>query len=561
MSRSDQLDLRPDDHADSPEPERGDRITQPRLGPVGWLRFLWRQLTSMRTALLLLLLLAVAAIPGSLVPQRTSDPNGVIQYQQNHPEAYKILDSLGVFSTFASPWFSAIYLLLFVSLVGCIIPRTRHHLQALVSRPPRTPMRLQRLVGYREASSAADVETAVTAGRTVLRRLGYRVERYGDSVSAERGYLRETGNLIFHVALVGILLTVGVLGSFGYTGQKILVQDGGVFTNVGADYDSFNPGRFASVDDLTPFQMKLDSFTASYSFNQTTGNWDPHDYVTKLRTREPGQSWTQQTLKINSPISIGGTEVYLLGNGYAPVLTIRAPDGTVVKDEPTPFLAQDANLTSTGVIKVVDGLKQQVGIQGFFRPTPNPDATKILSFAPQLSKKADVFLSVYVGDLGLDGGTPQNVYTLNVDKLKLAAGRDAATGDKVGGGPIDLTLGQKAQLPDGLGTIEFSGIKRYVSLDIHHDPTPTLALVFALLVLGGLLLSLFIPRRRVWITAESGPDGTVLRYAGLARGEDANLAGAVAEVAERHRTALGDEPPPGGAADDLAPPENPKPRM
>jgi cytochrome c biogenesis protein len=558
MSRSDVVtdSTRPEGHRDAPEPASG--VQQPRLGPVGWLRFLWRQLTSMRTALILLLLLALAAVPGSLVPQRTSDPNGVIQFQQQNPEGYKILDALGVFSTFASPWFSAIYLLLFVSLVGCIIPRVRHHVQALMSRPPRTPARLERLVGYTEATTAADPETAVAAGRTVLRRLGYRVERYGDSVSGERGYLRETGNLIFHIALVGVLVTVGVFGGFGYTGQRILVKDN-VFTNVGSDYDSFNPGRFASIDDLQPFQIRLDSFTPSYAFNATTGQWDPEDYDTKLSTREPGQSWKRQTLRVNQPASVGGDLVYLLGNGYAPILTIRDANGTVVKDEPTPFLAQDANLTSTGVIKVASGLAKQVGIQAFFRPTPGPDATNITSISPLLNKKtADVFMSVYVGDLGLDGASPQNVYTLDIDKLTLVAGRDAK--GKVGGGPIDLTMGQTAQLPEGLGTITFSGITRYVSLDIHHDPTPQAALLFALLVLGGLLLSLFVPRRRMWITATAGPDGTVLRYAGLARGEDANLERAVAEVAERHRGALGDPPDPVGSLDPTGSPE-PEPRM
>ena len=557
MSRSDldaptSFGARPDGHAEAPEPAPG--IQQPRLGPLGWLRFLWRQLTSMRTALVLLLLLALAAVPGSLVPQRTSDPNGVVQFQQQNPDGYRILDALGVFSTFASPWFSAIYLLLFVSLVGCIVPRTRHHLQALVAKPPRTPARLERLIGYTEATTSADAAAAVAEGRRVLRRLGYRVETYplpggGDSVSAERGYLRETGNLIFHVALVGILLTVGVFGGFGYTGQRILVQ-GSTFTNVGSDYDSFIPGRFASVDDLQPYQMRLDAFRPTYSFNQETGNWDPEDYVTHLSTRNPGGAWTKQELKINEPITVGGTQVYLLGNGYAPILTIRNADGVTVKNEPTPFLAQDANLTSNGVLKVADGLTDstgkptQIGIQGFFRPTPPAGTDQIRSVAPQLSPKADVFLSVYVGDLGLGGGTPQNVYTLDVSKLKLAAGRDPATGRTVGGGPIDLVRGQTATLPDGLGTITFSGIKRYVSLDIHHDPTPLPALVFALLVLGGLLLSLFVPRRRMWITAVAGADGTVLRYAGLARGEDANLEAAVAEVAARHRAALGDPDDP-----------------
>lgn len=533
MSRSDSglaaLDKRPEDHIDSVPSE----IRQPRLGPIGFLRFVWRQLTSMRTALFLLLLLALAAIPGSLVPQRTSDPNGVIQFQQRDPAGFKVLDALGVFSTFASPWFSAIYLLLFISLVGCIIPRTRHHLGALLARPPRTPMRLERLVGYREELSEADVETSLRVGRRVLRRLGYRVERYGDSLSGERGYLRETGNLIFHTALVGILVIVGFFGNFGYTGEKILTE-GSVFTNVGADYDSFNPGRFASLDDLQPFQMRLQSFTPKYTFNQTSGSWDPLAFVAKIDTRSPADpAWRSHSLQVNEPLSAGGTDVYLLGNGYAPILTIRSPNGTVVKNEPTPFLAQDANLTSTGVIKVATGLSRQVGIQAFFRPSPGP-ATRITSIAPQLSKNADVFMTVYAGDLGL-GGTPQNVYTLDTSKMTVVAGRDPA-GRKIGGGPLDLTMGETAELPDGLGSVTFSGITRYVSLDIHHDSTPIPTLIFAILVLAGLLLSLFIPRRRMWITATPGPNGTVLRYAGLARGEDPNLEAAVQELAHSHLT-------------------------
>jgi len=96
------------------------------LRPVELGRWAWRQLTSMRTALALLFLLAVASVPGSLVPQTTSDPNGVIQFEQRDPETFRVLDSLGLFSTFSTPWFSAIYLLLFVSLVGCIVPRTKN---------------------------------------------------------------------------------------------------------------------------------------------------------------------------------------------------------------------------------------------------------------------------------------------------------------------------------------------------------------------------------------------------------------------------------------------------
>ena len=537
--------LRPSDHVDGTPVDDAGGVTQPRLNLVGYLRFFWRQLTSMRTALILLLLLALGAVPGSLVPQRSSDPNGVVAYQTNNPDTFKILDSLGLFSTFTSPWFSAIYLLLFVSLVGCIIPRLKHHLDALRAKPPKTPARLERLVGFTSVTTTTDPAAAIAEARSLLKRQGYRVASYENSVSAERGYLRETGNLIFHIALVGILLTVGVFGSFGYTGQRILVQ-GEAFTNVIGDYDSYEPGRFSDENSLQPFQLRLDTFEPKYLFQN--GGWAPEDFAANLSTRVPGGSWTKQTLKVNSPVDIGGTQVYLLGNGFAPVVTVKNPKGAVVYSGPVAFLSQDNNLTSTGVIKVPDGLAKQVAFQGFFCPTPVTTTTGCASISPYLSKNAKALpvlqLSVFTGDLGLDKGAAVNAYSLNEDGLtKIAGFRTSVPG-------LDLHVGDSAELPNGLGSIEFTGIDRFVSVDIHHDPTPAFALLFALLILGGLLLSLFVPRRRVWIKAVPGRGTQLTRieYAGLARGEDPTLARAVAELAQRHQQHLDDVP--GAAADD-----------
>ena len=145
-----------------------DTVNSPALGVVGWARWGWRQLTSMRTALLLLLLLAIAAIPGSLVPQRSADPNGVTQYFTDNPDLAPILDGLQLFDVYTSAWFSAIYILLFISLIGCVIPRTQHHWKALRARPPRTPARLERLSTYRETLiEGADADPAAYAADAV----------------------------------------------------------------------------------------------------------------------------------------------------------------------------------------------------------------------------------------------------------------------------------------------------------------------------------------------------------------------------------------------------------
>jgi len=90
----------------------------------------------------------VGSNPGSLVPQRSSNPNGVIQFKREDPDLFAVLDSLQLFDTFSSVWFSSIYLLLFISLIGCILPRTNHHLKALRQPPPATPRNLQRLENF-----------------------------------------------------------------------------------------------------------------------------------------------------------------------------------------------------------------------------------------------------------------------------------------------------------------------------------------------------------------------------------------------------------------------------
>ena len=99
----------------------------------------------MRTALVLLLLLALAAIPGSVIPQSGVDALEVTRWKQEHPKLTPIYEKLDLFSVFDSIWFSAIYLLLVLSLVGCIVPRCFVYAKALRAQPPQTPRNLSRL--------------------------------------------------------------------------------------------------------------------------------------------------------------------------------------------------------------------------------------------------------------------------------------------------------------------------------------------------------------------------------------------------------------------------------
>ncbi|KRC46661.1 cytochrome C biogenesis protein [Leifsonia sp. Root227] len=533
---------RPSDHIDSAPPRHQPEIEQPKLGFVGWLRWFWRQLTSMRTALFLLLLLAIAAVPGSLVPQRSSDPNGVTKYFTDHPDIAPFLDKIQAFDVYTSVWFSAIYLLLFASLIGCIIPRTKHHFDALRAKPPKTPVRLTRMAGFQARTLPADLREngpePIAAARDLLKKSGYRVAVYQDarstSVSAERGYLRETGNLVFHTALVGVLLAIGLGGGFGFTGQKVVVE-GQSFVNSLPSYNSFNPGRFFSDSTLQPFSIKVDKLDVAYETKNDNAIGQPLDYTAHVTTTGPGDTSSSTTIKVNEPLAIGGTNVYLLGNGYAPTITVRDPDGKVAFTDTIPFLPQDARLTSLGFVKVPDGLKQQVGMIGFFYPTVGDSSTAkgaLTSTFPGLNDPL-LSLNVYVGDLGVDSGVPQSVYSLNTDTLKQLAGPPTKTK------ALQLRPGETVELPNGLGTVSLDGVKRYASLDVHHDPAQGWVLTFAVLIFAGLLVALFVPRRRLWVKAIENEDGSLtLEYAGLARGEDPNLAAAVQSIADDHADAL-----------------------
>jgi cytochrome c biogenesis protein len=547
--------LRPADHADgSPTPGDAD-LVQPALGVVGWLRWGWRQLTSMRTALVLLLLLAIAAVPGSLVPQRGADPNGVTQYFNDNPDLAPVLDGLSLFDVYTSPWFSAIYILLFVSLVGCVIPRTRHHWKALRAKPPRTPARLSRLDVHRteilEAADDTDAATlaasAVETAQQQLRKSGYRVERYDTgrtlSVSAERGYLRETGNLVFHASLVGVLLAVGIGGGFTYTGQTVIIE-GRTWVNTLLDYTSFNPGRFVDEDGLTPYALTLDRFDVTYQPLGTEGAGQAGDFVANLTTQISGAAPESGEVRVNHPLEMAGDRIYLMGNGYAPTLTVRDAGGDVVFSESVPFLPQDTNMTSLGVVKVPDGLPEQLGLVGFFYPTQVQMNTGAFTSAYPALTNPVVSLDVYVGDLGIDGGIPRSVYTLDTSEMDKLAGRgtDIAA--------LELAPGETADLPDGLGTVTFENeapdgadgyegsVKRYVSLSVHRDAAATWVLAFAILATAGLLAALFVPRRRMWVKAEVEGHTVRVEYAGLARGEDPALADAVSQFAQRHQAGL-----------------------
>lgn len=536
----------------------GERPAGPRLGAVGWARFLWRRLTSMTTALLLLLLLAVAAVPGSVFPQRRIDPARVSTYLEDHPTSGPWLDRLGFFDVYSAPWFAAIYLLLFVSLVGCVLPRARAHAAAVRARPPRTPRRLAHLPAHRQVVLRArdgdgpgdgpgEVDAVLMRAAAHLRAGRHRVDRLpatGDdlgSVAAERGYAAETGNVLFHLSLLGVLVAVAIGSLFSWQGQALVVVGKG-FSDTRAQYDMFRPGTRVDPSDLPPFSFVLTDVVARFETEQTGPEFGAARYFrADLDVTDSQGRRRTESIEVNHPRTVDGAKIYLVGNGYAPVVTVRDGKGDVAWSGPMPFQPRDDSYTSTGVIKVPDAQPRQLGFSGSFLPTAIFDPQRgPVSVFPDLTLPRLV-LTAWAGDpgeddLGVNDGRPQSVYTMDFSKvtqLRTAQGT-----------PFRAVLapGESAQLPEGAGSLTFDGVRRFAAFDIHHDPSKLPALVAASLALVGLVLSLYVRRRRVWVRVRRDDDGDlVVEVAGLAPREDPRLDGDLDRLLEAATAGVGED--------------------
>jgi cytochrome c biogenesis protein len=528
-------------------------------------RNLWRSLTSMGTALVLLFLLALGAIPGALLPQRSLNAGKVNDYLAAHPVVGPWLDALQAFNVFSSFWFTAIYALLFVSLVGCLTPRMIEHARSVRAMPVAAPRNLARLPKHtssRLSADSADANTLENIANTIVGRLrGWRstIRHPDDSapetveVSAEKGYLREFGNLVFHFSLLGLLVAVAVGKLFGYEGNVIVIADGGPgFCSASpAAFDSFRAGNTVDGTSLHPICVRVNDFAAHYLPSGQATSFAA-DVAYQSGGDLTANTWRPYRLEVNHPLRIGGDRVYLQGHGYAPTFTVIFPDGQTRTSTVQWRPDNPQTLLSSGVARIdpparsypnPDERRQhEIAIQGLLAPTAQLDGVLLSSRFPALNAPA-VAIDIYRGDTGLDTGRPQSLFTL--DHRLIDQGR--LTKEK----RVNLRAGEQVRIDQGpaAGTVvRFDGAVPFVNLQVSHDPGQTWVLVFAITMMAGLLVSLLVRRRRLWVrltpaAQEAGEDapGTVnVELGGLARTDNSGWGDEFERLTDRLLAGLGD---------------------
>jgi cytochrome c biogenesis protein len=476
----------------------------PRLTLRQSLALVWRTLRSMRTALILLFLLAMASVVGSLIPQFPNSPERAASYQIEHPFWGGFFRRAGFFDVFGSWWFALIATLLFVSLVACLFPRTRAHVRN-IRQPPVQARELDAFPQYAQRRVTAQPDVALALSQKILRRRLFRVSRVPGALAAEKGVAREFGSLLFHWAFLLILVGVVYGKGTGFTGRAAIVE-GETWTDAQANYDGeIRTGRFFSGD-FSGTQVRLLDFQDSY---RRTGQ--PMDFVSRIElTGADGSPLGQTDVRVNHPADVNGLRIFQYAYGWAPVITIRDGD-RVVFDGPVIFTQDPAPegvgqlaLPWRGVVKL-PSLDPQVGMEIVLWP----DFYAYLQFQATgqpvaMTEAHDPFITVqaYRGPLtdpslsGLDTAT-----MTTWERAFVGRGQTKELGDDGDGGML---------------TVSFPELRQYSVLQVSRDRGVWIVLTAAILILLGLLPALYTSRRKVWVRAEPDGAGTLLTIGGLA---------------------------------------------
>jgi len=431
----------------------------------GRLRRYWREYTRMRTAIFMLIGVVAIVVVGSFVPQQgTSDPGKVQQFLSDHGNLNGLFSTIGLPLTnvFVSPVFFVLLGSLYIALGACVIRRGRALVTRTLRRYPRTPQ-----------------------------------------------YWGEWGSWVFHASFFMLLIAVVWGKATGYQGITTLTE-GQAFTETRSGYDQLQEGLLFSGHH-TGFTMRLNGFDATYA-----PNGEASDYVSKVTVLDRGRPVLTRDIRVNDYLGYDGVAVYQQDYGWAPRLQVRNPQGTVVYDGSSELFGSDKS-QQTGVLKVPDfgytipgaRVPLQIGARLAFFPDarviPQVNSSgaidpALTSYGPGGVEKRNPVLEVqlFVGDLGLNSGQPQDVNALDTNRMQPYFA-DAHT--------LALGLGQTLRLPllgaNGQSvqfTVSFPQLRQYSLFLVKLDSGVPLVYASFGLILAGLVTKLYarplLERRR-----------------------------------------------------------------
>ena len=326
-----------------------------------WLLREWKTLAKMKTAVILLAIVAAFSIIATMLPQRVLQPQKTLDYIQAHRVLGPFFDDLGLFAVYESWLFLVPLILMYVSLGNCVLVRSRAMYRRWRRGLPRNPQ-----------------------------------------------FIGEAGSLVFHLSF--FVLLAGVLYNLagGFTAY-VNVIEGDSVVDARSSYDQIEEGALFA-NQHRGFEVKVDSFRATYF-----PDGRPSDFVTHARVIDGGQVKKEQDIRVNQYLAYGDTKFYQASYGWAPVVKVLNPDGATVFDAPVIFFG-DPNFAH-GVIKVpaAGAPGQQLGARMFFAPDLRDAGNTARAGGASLNNPGLSF-AFFQGDL--HANRVSNVYDIDTSSMR-----------------------------------------------------------------------------------------------------------------------------------------------
>jgi cytochrome c biogenesis protein len=448
----------------------------------------WRFMTSVRLALVLILVIAAAVLAGTLLmqapPSVVADPVAYDQWLERARSKYGLwtdpFAALQLFNVFHSLWFRLLVGLLTANIIVCSVNRWK----GIWATAFRTRTRMREAF-FDRARFNARLETAMPAAEAAERvgraisHARYRVQTEADNTSvavyADKNRLCRFGTLFSHLSIVLILVGVVVGGIWGFSDPEFIVAEGSV-RDVGMG---------------TGLSVGLDHFTDEYYLEGP-----PKDFRSDLVIYENGVEVKRGTVRVNSPLSYHGVQFHQSFYGQAAVLAVRDEGGAVVFDEGVPLAWRTGDVGRP------------------FGSFNLPEQGLVVYVIGPASGMNDPLIPA--------GETRVEVY-------------DQATGALVA--MENLTQGTGKELA-GLN-FTFERERRFTGLKVVKDPGVNIIWAAAGLMILGLVMLFYFPYRRLWALCQSRPDGTTEVRLGTTAQRDLSQEQEFGRLRDRVRRALG----------------------
>jgi cytochrome c biogenesis protein ResB len=420
----------------------------------------WHQYTRMRTAIYMLIGVLGIVLIGTFVPQQfTSSQQKVSEFLAGHAALNDLATHLGLplTSVFVAPLFYVLLGSIYIALLSCVIGRGRALVVRTLRRYPRTPQ-----------------------------------------------YWGEWGSWLFHTSFFLLLIAVVWGKATGFDGI-MTITEGQRVAETRASYDTLQEGMLFNGRHAG-YEVQLNRFSAPLQANGM-----PEDFVSNVTVYDNGRSVLTKDVRVNDFLGYDNVAFYQQDYGWAPHIVVRNPSGAVVNDSNAQMISDDKS-ASTGVLKVP---AFNYVLPGTSRPTQigarlvlYPDAQALpsvsgstnglnITYGPGTAAANNPVMEVqlFVGDLGLDSGASQDVFSLDTSRMSPYY---------IGAATFPLALHQTVtlQLPaanNGTAsfTIAFPDLRQFSLFHVKEDSGVPLVYTTFVLTMAGLLTKLYLRPFRV----------------------------------------------------------------